>query len=372
MIKKQQLTIDHWQLTKNMKYSLLSQFKGALLGAILGEIICQELSIVEGGKRKRENLISSQQKSFQEIGQNSSINRALSGEIAIISARSLIKYEGLELEDWQWLWERWQRKKLRETPNNGAVSAGPSELENSKWEEARAWEIVVASVPVAMLDREPETKLREKLNQIVEVCQGNLDVKLNNLAVGYAIALGLKQKLDPETAIPKTISYLQEEGPLVELLKEVQSLLEKRADLETAITKLSEKAKAMQETLSGPTPSLMSLPLAFYCFLSSPENWELAVLRAARTGRGSQICAIVGTLSGVYNSIAGIPVAWRRSLDARPLKIQAMGEAATGEAEIIKLATSLWALWCGVYNPEITDKIEVVPAVAPSNVIRPR
>lgn len=368
-----------------MKYSLLSQFKGALLGAIVGEIICQELSFVESRKRESENLISSQQKSFQEIGKKKVRNRQISGEIAIINARDLIKNEGLELEDWQDIWEKWQRKKQGETPNNGAVSAGPSELENSKWEEARVWETAIASVPLAMLYHEQETKLREKLNQIVEVCQGNLDVKLNNLAVGYAIALGLQEKLDPETAIPKTISYLEEEGPLVELLKEVQSLLEKRADLETAITKLSKKAKAMKETLSGmgeeskkkkaiacPIPSLMPLPLAFYCFLSSPENWELAVLRAARTGRGSQICALVGALSGAYNSISGIPVAWRRTLDPRLEKTPAMGEAATGEAEIIKLATSLWALWCGVYNPEITDKMEEVPAVAASNVIRPR
>ena len=368
-----------------MKYSLLSQFKGALLGAIVGEIICQELSFVDGRKRESENLISSQQKSFQEIGKNKARNSSISGEIAIINARSLIINEGLELDDWQDIWERWQRKKQRETPNNGAVSAGHSELENSKWEETRGWETAIASVPVAMLYHEKEIKLRENLGKIVEVYQGNLDVKLNNLAVGYAIALGLQEKLDPETAIPKTISYLEEEGPLVELLKEVQSLLEKRADLETAITKLSKKANPMKETLSGmgeelkkkkaiagPIPSLTPLPLAFYCFLSSPENWELAVLRAARTGQGSQICAIVGALSGVYNSIAGIPVAWRRSLEPWPLKTLALGEAATGEAEIIKLATSLWALWCGVYNPEITEKIEVVPAVAASNVIRPR
>jgi hypothetical protein len=236
-----------------------------------------------------------------------------------------------------------------------------------------------------MLYHEAEAKLGEKLEKIVEAFQGNLDVKLNNLAVGYAIALGLKQKLDPETAIPKTISYIKEEGPLVEMLKEVQSLLEKRANLETAIRKLSKKAKAMKETLSimgeelkekeamvGPTSSLMPLPLAFYCFLSSPENWELAVLRGARTGSGYQVCALVGAISGAYNSVAGIPVAWRRSLEARLEKTPVMAEAITGEAEIMKLATNLWALWCGVYNPEITDTIEVVPAVAASNVIRPR
>jgi hypothetical protein len=49
-----------------------------------------------------------------------------------------------------------------------------------------------------------------------------------------------------------------------------------------------------------------------------------------------------------------------------------MGEAATGEAEIIKLATSLWSLWCGVYNPEkMENKLNLVPAVAAKNVIRP-
>ncbi len=378
-----------------MRYSLLSQFQGTLLGAILGDFIARELSIVPLSKKESDNLGNSQEKSFQELGNNRGINRAISGEIAIISARSLIKYEGLDIEDWQENWKKWKGSKLSEYPNSGVSLKGTSELENSKlgrtssweWEEAKAWETAIACLPGVMLYHEVEAKLRGFLEQISEVWQGRSDLRLSNLAVGYAIALGLREKLDPHTLIPKTITILEEEGPLVEQLKEVQSLLERRSDLETATIALSNKAKAMKEELGDlgedsrekeaiarRIASSIPISLAFYCFLSTPENWQLAVRRAGRTGRGSQICPLVGAISGAYNSSAGIPVEWRRALNSLPQKTPAlMVEAVANQAEIIKLAKTLWALWCGVYNPKIMEnKLNLVPAVAASNVIRPR
>jgi ADP-ribosylglycohydrolase len=338
-----------------MRYSLLSQFQGTLLGAVLGEFIYQELSIFSPSKQESDNLADSQQITFQEVGNNRAIHRTLRGEIAIISARSLVKYEGLELEDWQENWTKWKSKKLSEYPNSGVSLRVVSE-------------IAIASLPVAMLYHEEEAKLREKLDKIGEVWQGKSDVKLSNLAVGYAIALALKEKLEPQTLITQIINILEEECPLVELLKEVQSLLERRADLETAIRHLSNKAKSIE------TEAIIPVCLAFYCFLSTPENWQLAVQRAARTGRGSQICAIVGALSGAYNSSAGIPVEWRGALNFRLRKTSGLiSEAVASEAEIIELAKTLLAIWCGVYNPKtMENKLNLVPAVAASNVIRPR
>jgi hypothetical protein len=40
------------------------------------------------------------------------------------------------------------------------------------------------------------------------------------------------------------------------------------------------------------------------------------------------------------------------------------------EVEIINLAKNLWAVWCGVYDPNNLTQ-SLVPAVAASNVIRP-
>lgn len=367
-----------------MRYSLLSQFKGTLLGAILGEFIYQELSIVSLSKQERDNLAYSQQKTFQEVGNKRVILRTLRGESAIISARSLIKCQGLELEDWHENWKKWKSKKLSEDLNSGMSLRGVSELENNKLETTS---IAFASLPVVMLYHEEAAKLREKLEQIGEVWQGQSDVKLSNLAVGYALALGLKEQLEPHALIPQIINILEEESPLVELLKEVQSLLERRADLETAIRHLSNKAKLIKQKVSGmgeeskekkaidsQTASLISVCLAFYCFLSTPNNWQLAVQRAARTGRGSQICAIVGALSGAYNSSAAIPVEWRGALNSRLRKTSGLiSEVVASETEIIELAKNLWTLWCGVYNPKtMENKLNLVPAVAATNVIRPR
>ncbi|MDE5075986.1 MAG: ADP-ribosylglycohydrolase family protein, partial [Trichodesmium sp. St5_bin2_1] len=74
-------------------------------------------------------------------------------------------------------------------------------------------------------------------------------------------------------------------------------------------------------------------------------------------------CIIVGILSGAYNSIAGVPVEWRQKMGLEPLGMN-------DEVEIINLAKNLWAVWCGVYDPNNLTQ-SLVPAVAASNVIRP-
>lgn len=394
-----------------MRYSLLSQFQGTLLGACLGDFLGNELSLLSHLTKKNYGLQSSWQKSLVDTN------------IAMICASHLIRHEGLDLPDWQETWKRWQSKwyqeqestreskieKTEESKIKEALSAlgqiasadeektgATRELEIEKVQSNYLWhltayEAAIACVPVAMLYHENETKLREKLHQMAEVWEDRLDVKLGSLAVGYAIALALREKLDPTTLIPKTINYLQEDGPLVLQLQEVQILLERRAGLKTAITHLSKNAQAMESQSSNveegyalatalSASSLIPISLGFYCFLSTTGDMRLAILRAARSGWGSQTCGIVGALSGAYNSSVGIPVEWRRALEIMgknaPERVEQTGislKAAAREAEIFKLANSLWAVWCGVYNPETIEyKLKLVPAVAATNVIRPR
>ncbi len=143
------------------------------------------------------------------------------------------------------------------------------------------------------------------------------------LAVGYTIARYLKQRLDPATAIEQTLAYLKTDNALTEMLLQVQILLEKGADLETATTHLCKSATALRErqgegekklqTESIVNPgNLIPIALAFYCFLNTPEDLRLSVVRAARCGIAGQItCALTGALSGAYNGVAAIPVEWR-------------------------------------------------------------
>ncbi|MDP8935481.1 MAG: ADP-ribosylglycohydrolase family protein, partial [Cyanobacteriota bacterium] len=208
---------------------------------------------------------------------------------------------------------------------------------------------------------------------------------------GYAIARTLKDKLDPATAIEQTIAYLKTDNALTELLLQVQILLQRGADLETATTHLCKSATALRErhgegekklqTESIVNPgNFIPIALAFYCFLNTPEDLRLSVVRAARCGIAGQLtCALTGALSGAYNGAGAIPVEWRQvssaTLEPGPLVCgREPSFWGTGsDAKIVELANNLFAVWAGVYRPDADlDSAALARAVAAPYVIRPR
>lgn len=361
-----------------MQYSLLSKFEGALLGAALGDFVGSQL------KQQEPNQ-----------------NYHKWGEITVSCAKSLIVKQGFNQEYWQKTCKQWQEKWSH---NNGIEisktnSLEPSKIISSKTELVKLEEMVnnkssnfsyinndgtkynlfspapsnavIASLPISLLYHEDEFKLQQKLQQWGEVWRNHLEINPGILAMGYTMAQALTEKLDPLSLIPKIIDYIGEQEPLVGQLRQVKRLINQGASLETATTQLSQNAKSLeQQQLSSEgkqksqsSALLIPISLALYCFLSTPEDLSLAVLRAARTRWMNQTCSIVGALSGAYNSSAAIPVRWRQTKEFELL-------GTSNEGEIMKLAKSLWAVWCGVYNPEKT--IDPMPAVAARNVIRPR
>ncbi|MGB3514723.1 MAG: ADP-ribosylglycohydrolase family protein [Microcoleaceae cyanobacterium] len=362
-----------------MQYSLLSKFQGALLGAALGDLVGCKIE--------------------QQVEQNHNYQKW--GEITVSCAKSLIIKQGFHQEYWQKTNKQWQQKwsdkssieisktsnlepskiifpkpdlgKLEEMVNN--KSSNFSHINNDDTKDnlfnPTPTNAVIASLPISLLYHEDEFKLQQKLQQWGAVWRNYLEINPANLAIGYVMAQALTEKLDPLTLIPKTINYIGEQEPLADQLKQVKILINQGASLEAATVQLSKSAKSLEQQQlsceeqqkSHSWASFIPISLGLYCFLSTPEDLGLAVLRAARTRWIRETCSIVGALSGAYNSSVGIPVGWRQTMG-----LQLLGT--TNEVEIMKLAKSLWAVWCGVYNPEKT--IHPMPAVAASNVIRPR
>jgi ADP-ribosylglycohydrolase len=240
-----------------------------------------------------------------------------------------------------------------------------------------------------MFFHENKAKLREKIMLAIEVWpkENKPEWETAILAVGYAIARILKNKLDPATAIKQTIAYLKTDNALTELLLQVQLLLQRGADLETATTHLCKSAtearerqgegekKLQTESIVNPE-NLIPIALAFYCFLNTPEDLRLSVLRAARCGIAGQL---TGALSGAYNGAAAIPVEWRQvssaTLEPEPLvcgREPSLWGSGSDE-KIVELANNLFAVWAGVYRPDADlDSPALARAVAAPYVIRPR
>jgi ADP-ribosylglycohydrolase len=378
-----------------MRHSLLSKFQGTILGAVLGDSIGLQYQrqlvgippeigdlppilqlrkhqqLTQGGARLTLN--SSQSKI--PTGKQSSE----CGRLAVACAQSLIRGRGLDLKDWRDTWEAFANSEIYHPRSSEFQSLlNPSEA-------------AVAALPAAMFFHENKAKLREKIMLAIEVWpnENKPEWETAILAVGYAIARTLKNKLDPATAIEQTIAYLKTDNALTELLLQVQILLQRGADLETATTHLCKSAtevreregekKLQTESIVNPG-NLIPIALAFYCFLNTPEDLRLSVLRAARCGIAGQLtCALTGALSGAYNGAAAIPVEWRQvslpTLEPGPL-VSGREPSLWGtgsDAKIVELANNLFAVWAGVYRPDAgLDSAALARAVAAPYVIRPR
>ncbi|MFB2939082.1 ADP-ribosylglycohydrolase family protein [Aerosakkonemataceae cyanobacterium BLCC-F154] len=336
-----------------MRYSLLSRFRGAFLGTVFGEIV--------GAYGDRWQLGTKQQ-SQQPFS---------TGRLVVRGTEGLIRHGKLDLVDWCEASESTNENQLEECQEIVVQETNLSKFNTPVYPgikrvsgDIRA---IISTVPVALFFHEDEAKLRQNLQQVADVWQDDSVLKDGTLAIGYAIAKALKEKLNSATLISETINYLDVETSLVQQLREVEDLLAAGAGLATTLKTLIPRGTT--------TPPNTPVALAFYCFLSTIEDLQLSVMRASRCPQAQVTSAIAGALSGTFNSIAGVPVAWRLALGKQPTDNLPLKQlwGVNSEAELLRLAARLLAAWSGVYNADkfLIDPTQV-PAIAAPKVIKPR
>lgn len=275
-----------------MQYSLFSRFRGTLLGA--------------SGELERDR-----------------------GQLLLPGIRSLVRLGKFDANDWRNAFDQ----VTRHTPE----------------------EAVIASLPLDLFYHDNEANLRKNLQLALESRQQNAPtIREPVLAVGYAIAQCLTEKLNVMTLLPKTVAFLgQTQTQIPQQLLKVQAMLEQQAGLER-----------VQAEVTGFAQSTASIPIAFYCFLSTVEDLRLSVMRAAQTSDQPQhTSAITGALSGAYNGVAGIPTSLRVMLSRYHLK---------SVTEMIELSNLLVAVWSGLYDQSpYPNELTPVAAIAAPQVIRP-
>lgn len=278
-----------------MRYSLGSRFKGTILGALLGE-----------------NTASSRRNQLQGAG-TLKITSLHWSDMAIECASSLISLGRFDQQDWQ-------KAKQQELTN----------LEDS-------YGAILATLPVALFFHENPIKLRHNLLLAAEIWQNQPIVRDGILAVGYAIAQSLTEKVTPASLISQTISFVGETSTdLPQQLLKVNNLLEDGAGLERVQAEFSKEEKLSH-----------SIAVAFYCFLSTIEDFRLSVLRSLQNSHPSQgISAITGALSGAYNSVVGIPITWQVML----VQANSTEGQVSSSRRMVELAEALVAVWSGVYD----------------------
>lgn len=325
-----------------MQHSLLCRFQGALLGSLIGELVSHHLDQGLGDPVGRKSLQFTKRQ--PQPSQSHLCMPKLSpwSQIATCGIESLIDTGRLNIDDWIIRCSQTQ----------------PSLLELKG--KAQSSEASVATLPMALFFHENQELLRQHLVQAAAIWQLETDASAGMLAIATAMALTLTETLNRTTLIPHILRGLgTEQSILAYRLQQVQTLIEAGADLETT----TRKVRRLPANLGNRgDASDMAIALAFYCFLYTPEDFRLCVIRAVRSGYQNQItAALTGALAGVYNGINGIPVSWR----VAALKIPVFKKRR-------QLTDQLLAVWLGVYDQKQINGRYKQAAVAAPNIIQRR
>lgn len=219
--------------------------------------------------------------------------------------------------------------------------------------------LAIATLPLALYTHDHPTQLRSHL--------WRLDAPAPSLAVALAVGELVSQAMHADHP-PKALI----EGAIA-----AQDLIHIAPDLTAALQRVQVVADQAslaiaRHTLLAETPAdYWPLCLALYCFLSTPDHPAIALLRAAHLSPPPLACGLAGALCGARNGISSLPTAWR-------VQAQQSGSITAlwgvSDAALESLAARLFAAWAGIYIPALEDGKLPHPAwvVAPAGKLRPR
>ena len=219
--------------------------------------------------------------------------------------------------------------------------------------------LISATLPIALFFHENHFKLRENLLVIIKDYNHPL-LRDAVLSVCYLISQSLNDKINPNTLISEINYFIGKTTTVLpEKLQQVNNLIAKNTgyfELQNCLDK--------ENNISN------IIAAAFYCFITTKEDFRLTCLRAIKNQRNSAVCgAIAGVISGAYNSIAGIPITWHLGLDEAKLAQWGL----TSFSQVVKLADALVTLWSGAYHvlpqpiaqevePDLLSPLEAIAA----------
>ncbi|NDJ17616.1 ADP-ribosylglycohydrolase family protein [Myxacorys almedinensis] len=289
-----------------MQYGLLNRFQATLLGAAIGEMIGQQ-SLPMGS-------------SSGQLGSSGFGGSLL--PVTQFYAESLITPNRLENPS----------DPVFQLPLNTAEAA-------------------IALLPVFLFFHEDPRKLRQNIQDVLEVWQTAEVSPPDLLAIAHPLSQALLETLDVPTCIPQTlIASRFETLPMLQFapknrLQHVQTLLAQPIGLEEAVRSIVAHCDE-----SAPSAEAC-IAIALYCFLSTVGDFRLSLLRAAQAGyQPSLVCSLTGALSGAHNATIAIPIEWRLQMADETLET------------MLRLATQLFAQWSGVHDLACSESLLFVAA----------
>ena len=283
--------------TAAISFSLIDRFRGAWLGSYLG-------AIKTSSQGYEENFLGVE-------------------KIADLGAQNLVKVGYLDLVHWQ--------EQLRVMNPKLLSLAGTLEI----------CEAIRAALPVILFYHEQPQKLSPALLSALELWLHSSESIVLGIGMAEAIAQLLRKNPCPQEIMAQT--------NLGELLQLPPQFWHELPCLELAIKEITRHTN----------PSYVSMAIACYCFLCTPEDFSLSIRRANIAPKPELVIPLVGILSGAYNGLRGIPWQWYteslglfKSLSPKSsidLSSKPSPQVLIDEAQY-QLIDQLFAVWAGHYQ----------------------
>ena len=214
-------------------------------------------------------------------------------------------------------------------------------------------DLALASFPIALFSHESEHLLGDHLKEFLTFFTLKAEAWTDLLLWNYAIALALRQQLQPEQLISQLLNFADNypHTPWYPQLQLVDQVCRNYQGMQTFLQQLS----------TTPYIPHTAMSLALYCFISTPDSFSLSLQRVGQT-RQSVItaAALTGALSGVYNSYPAIPLNWR---------VYHQDDKIVSDSK--QQAHDLFAVWSGIYYPQSFPWFSSTAVAAP-NVLQSR
>ncbi|MBD2092307.1 hypothetical protein H6F67_20880 [Microcoleus sp. FACHB-1515] len=257
----------------------------------------------------------------------------------------------VEPQNWQQQWP--QSRLLIAAVDRTIAHALNRPLDRSPTAEARQPTSIsrLDWLPIALFFHENPMLLRQQIDRLTG--QSDAIEQACILALSEAIALALREELLIDQLLPRLSESVAPVSPIVSnQLLQVQAWLEAEASL-----------VAVERSLAKRPVSLARFSLGLYGWLSTPQDFNLALLRMQRF----DAAVWLGALAGAYQGMSGIAIDWWQ-----PFTSSAVHH--TWQTEILApidwLAAELLAAWAGA-DANAYPRIDRV-GIAAAGLIRPR
>ncbi|HIK15293.1 MAG TPA: hypothetical protein IGS53_08425 [Leptolyngbyaceae cyanobacterium M33_DOE_097] len=311
-----------------MQHSIVSRFEGALLGAVLGEVLGY-YALTKAGQPREIN------RWFPGLSSTQAIPPSAIAPTLLANGNRLIQQSGQITQI--------EPPKQRD---NAAI-------------------LTLTNLPIVLLHHASDWQLEQQLSQLIESWQIPTVTGKAWLEMSQAIARVLREncptaewllnltaalglpKLEPETTLQGVNSTAE--------ATQSRSL--------TALGGLHDLPKRVQQLIpDSQAEGATAVLLALVYFLRTPTNLPASLLAAAYAPSIPQlVCPLVGTFAGAMGGRASIPLMWSIHLEKTPL-------LGLYRADIHNLAQALFRSWAGV----LSDDVQLEVAIAAPNIIRPR